>query len=182
MNNLMVVFVALTAIAVGLQAGVLLAMYLAMRKSAEQMESLAGEVKTKLLPMAEEVKSKFLPMAELVYEVLAEMRPKVEVIADNLQESTTILQAQVKRMDVTVNDVVDRARLQVIRADELLTRTLDRVEETSDMVHKTVISPVRQLSGLMQGITVGLEYLFGSRKNGRGREERRPVPQDEMFI
>jgi hypothetical protein len=73
--------------------------------------------------------------------------------------------------------------LQIIRADELLTRTLDRVEQTSDMVHQTVISPIRQLSGLMQGITVGLEFLFGGRgrKNG-SREERRPVPQDEMFI
>jgi hypothetical protein len=88
------------------------------------------------------------------------------------------------RVDATVNDTVDRARLQIIRADELVSRTLDRVEQTSDMVHKTVISPVRQLSGLMQGITVGLEFLFGGkgRRNGDRREERRPVPQDEMFI
>jgi hypothetical protein len=52
------------------------------------------------------------------------------------------------------------------------------------MVQKTVVSPVRQLSGIMQGITVGLEFLFAGRgrKNGGGREERRPVPQDEMFI
>jgi hypothetical protein len=87
-------------------------------------------------------------------------------------------------VDATVNDTVDRARLQIIRADELVSRTLDRVEQTSDMVHKTVISPVRQLSGLMQGITVGLEFLFGGkgRRNGDRREERRPVPQDEMFI
>jgi hypothetical protein len=87
-------------------------------------------------------------------------------------------------VDAAVTDVVDRGRLQVIRADELLSRTLDRVEQTSDLVHKTVISPVRQFSGLLQGITVGLEFLFGgrARKNGGTREERRPVPQDEMFI
>jgi hypothetical protein len=47
-----------------------------------------------------------------------------------------------------------------------------------------VVSPVRQLSALIQGITTGLEFLFGgrSRKNNGSREERRPVPQDEMFI
>jgi hypothetical protein len=116
--------------------------------------------------------------------ILTEIRPKVQVIADNLQQSTTLLRDQVKRVDATVNDAVDRGRLQIIRADELLSRTLDRVEQTSDMVHKTVISPVRQLSGLMQGLSVGLEFLFGSRgrRNGGSREERRPVPQDEMFI
>ena len=79
---------------------------------------------------------------------------------------------------------MDRARLQIIRGDELLTRTLDRVEQTTDIVQKTVVSQVRQLSGLMQGISVGLEFFFGGRgrRNGGSRDERRPVPQDEMFI
>jgi hypothetical protein len=165
-------FILLTGIAVLLQAGVLLAMYLAMRKSGDRMEALATEIKVKLLPAVEQGQ-----------EVLNELRPKLQVIADNLEETTTTLRSQVKRVDATVNDAVDRARLQVIRADELLSRTLDRVEQTSDMVHKTVISPVRQLSGIMQGITVALEFLLSrSRKNGGRREERRPVPQDEMFI
>jgi hypothetical protein len=167
------VFIALTGIAVALQAGVLLAMYLSMRKGGERMEALATEVKTKVLPTVEQVQM-----------ILTELRPKLQVITDNLQESTTLMRAQVQRVDAAVNDVVDRARLQVIRADDLLSRTLDRVEETSDIVHKTVTSPVRQLAGLMQGITAGLEFLFGGRgaRNGRRREERAPVPQDEMFI
>lgn len=167
------VFIALTGLAVALQAGVLLAMYLTMRKSGERMEALAAEVKTKVLPTVEQAN-----------EFLTEIRPKLQVIADNLEDATTLMRDQVQRVDATVTDTVDRARLQIIRADELVSRTLDRVEETSDMVHKTVISPVRQLSGLMQGITVGLEFLFGNRarKNGGSREERRPVPQDEMFI
>jgi hypothetical protein len=167
------VFIALTGLAVLLQACVLLAMYLAMRKSGDRMEALAAEVKTKFLPTVEQAQA-----------MLTEIRPKLEIIAENLAETTTAMRVQVLRVDATVNDVVDRARLQVIRADELLSRTLDRVEQTSDMVHKTVISPVRRLSGLMQGITAGLEFLFSrqGRRNGGSREERRPVPQDEMFI
>ncbi|MGA2347556.1 MAG: hypothetical protein ABSF93_16205 [Candidatus Sulfotelmatobacter sp.] len=173
MDKLTPVFILLTGLAVMLQAGILLAMYLAMRKSTMLMESLAAEVKTKVLPT--------ISQAEIL---MTDIRPKLEVIAENLQDSTTVLRNQVERMDATVKDAVDRGRLQIIRADELLTRTLDRVEQTSDMVHETVISPVRQLSGLIQGLTVGLEFLFGGRgrKNGGGREERRPVPQDEMFI
>jgi hypothetical protein len=173
MDKLLTVFVFLTGVAVLLQAGVLAAMYFTMRKSAERMEALTAEVKIKVLPTVEQVNS-----------MLAEFRPKLQVIADNLEETTSTMRDQVQRVDATVSDVVDRARLQVIRADELLTRTLDRVEQTSDIVHKTVISPVRQFSGLMQGITVGLEFLFSGRgrRNGGRREERRPVPQDEMFI
>jgi methyl-accepting chemotaxis protein len=172
MENL-TVFVALTGAAVALQAGVLVAMYITMRKSSARMEALAIEVKTKALPTLETAQA-----------MLAELRPQLTVIADNLTETTHSVRSQVERMDATVNDVVDRARLQIIRADELLSRTLDRVEETSDVVHNTVISPVRQFAGLIQGVTAGIEFLMGNRgrKNGSGREARRPVPQDEMFI
>jgi hypothetical protein len=173
MDKLTPVFIFLTGVAVILQAGILLAMYLAMRKSGQRMEALATEVKTKVLPTVEQAEA-----------MLAEIRPKLQVIADNLQDATTVLRDQVERADATVKDALDRGRLQIIRADELLTRTLDRVEQTSDMVHQTVISPVRRLSGLLQGITVGLDFLFGGRgrRNGGSREDRRPVPQDEMFI
>ncbi len=173
MDDKLTIFIALTAVAILIQAGVLLAMYIAMRKSSQRMEALATEVKGKIMPS--------LDQAE---QLLTEMRPKLTVIADNLQEATTVMRSELKRVDATVNDVVDRARLQVIRADELLSRTLDKVEHTSEMVQKTVVSPVRHISGLMQGITTGLEFLFAGRgrRNGGGREDRRPVPQDEMFI
>lgn len=167
------IFIAITGAAVLLQAGVLLAIFLTMRKTSARMEALATEMKSKLLPVIDEAQA-----------MLTEVRPQLRVIAQNLEETSIIVRGQILRTQAAVNDAVDRARLQVIRGDELLTRTLDRVEQTSDMVHKTVISPVRQVSGLMQGITAGLEFLFSrqQRRNGHGREERRPVPQDEMFI
>jgi hypothetical protein len=163
-------FILLTGIAVALQAGVLLAMYIAMRKSSERMEALATEIKTKVLPTVEQVNG-----------ILTDLRPKVEVVVENLQGATSIIRGQVERVDATVNDVIDRARLQIIRGDELLSRTLDRVEQTSEVVQRTVVSPVKHLTGLVQGITVGLEFLF-SRGRRNGSRERRPVPQDEMFI
>ena len=173
MENLIPLFIALTGAAVLLQAGMLVALYLSVRKSSVRMEALAVEVKTKALPAIETAEA-----------ILAELRPKLTVIADNLTETTHSVRSQVERLDATVDDVVDRARLQIIRADELLSRTLDRVEETSEMVQRTVVSPVRQFSGLIQGVTAGIEFLLGnrSRRNGGSRESRRPVPQDEMFI
>jgi methyl-accepting chemotaxis protein len=173
MENLIPLFIALTGAAVVLQACVLLALYLSVRKTSAHIEGLATEVKAKALPALESAQS-----------ILVDLRPKLQVIAENLHETTTTIRDEVQRMDAIVNDAADRARLQIIRADEMLTRTLDQVEEASDMVHKTVVSPVRQLSGLVQGITAGLEFLIGNRgrRNGGRRESRRPVPQDEMFI
>jgi len=173
MDEKLTIFIALTAFAVLLQAGVLAAMYFAMRKSSQRMEALAKEVEAKVLPAVDQA-----------HAMVTEFRPKLNVIVENLEDMTTRARSQVQRVDATVSDALDRARLQVIRGDELLSRTLDRVEQTSEIVQKTVVSPVRQISGLMQGITVGLEFLFSrrGRRNGGGRQDRRPVPQDEMFI
>ncbi len=171
MDNL-TLFIAITSAAVVLQALILCFMYLAVRKSSARMEIIANEVKNKAVPALESAQA-----------MLTELRPNLRSIIENLSETTVTVRSQVQRVDSAVNDVVDRARLQVIRADELLSRTLDRVEETSDVVHRTVVSPVRQISGVMQGITAGLEFLLGNRarKNG-GSGARRTVPQDEMFI
>ncbi len=172
MENLLPLFIAITAAAVVLQACILVALYLMMRKRSAHMLGIADEVKTKVLPALDTAQS-----------MLTELRPKLTIIVDDLSATTKEVRAQVERVDATVNDLVDRSRLQIIRADELLTRTLDRVEETSEVVHKTVVSPVRQFSGLIQGVTAGIEFLFSRRgqRNG-GRRDRRAVPQDEMFI
>lgn len=172
MDTNLTIFIALTAFAILLQAGILLAMFLAMRKSSQRMEALATEVRNKVLPAIEQAQT-----------IVTDVRPRIETIAANVEQTTTQIRAQLQRIDAAVGDAVDRGRLQVIRADELLSRTLDRVEHTSEMVQKTVVSPVRQISGIMQGISVGLEYFLHRRARGNGStRERRPVPQDEMFI
>lgn len=173
MENLLIAFIALTAAAILLQAGLLAAMYLSMRKTSARLESLADEVKTKVLPTIDTAQA-----------TLTEIKPSIEAIVTNARETSTTLREEIRRVDAAVNDVVDRIRLQIIRADEMLTRTFDRVEQTSDTVQKTVMSPVRQFSGVIQGVAAGMEYFFARRgpRNGGSRETRRAVPQDEMFI
>lgn len=163
------IFVGVTSAAVVIQAGILVGLYVAVRKSTSRMEALATEVKTKVMPTVDTAQS-----------MLVEWRPKMDTIANNVSETSTVVRGQIERLDATVTDIVDRTRLQVIRADELLNRTMDRIEETTDVVHRTVVSPIRQLSGLVQGLTAGLEFLLGGSRPRRGRDVS--VPQDEMFI
>jgi hypothetical protein len=168
-DTLLKFFIAVTSVAVAVQAGILVALYVAVRKSSDRMEALATEVKSKVLPTVETAQS-----------LLVELRPKIDVVSTNLAESSDLVRNQLGRLDATVTDVLDRARLQVIRADELLNRTMDKVEETSEVVHKTVISPLRQVNGLMAAISTGVDVFLGQKRrhprNGGG------VPQDEMFI
>jgi hypothetical protein len=168
-DNLLRIFIAVTTFAIVIQAGIMVALYFAVRKSTEKIEALATEVTAKTLPTVETVQN-----------LLVELRPKIETMSVNVSESTTLVRNQLGRIDATLTDVLDRTRLQVIRADELLNRTMDKVEETSEIVHKTVVSPLRQVNGLMAALSTGVEVFLGQKrrhpKNGTG------VPQDEMFI
>lgn len=168
-DKVLMYFVAATTFAVVIQAGILVALYFAVRKSTARMEAVSAELRDKALPTIETVQN-----------LVVELRPKLETMTANVTESSTLVRNQLIRFDATLTDVLDRTRLQVIRADELLNRTMDRVEETSEVVHKTVVSPLRQVNGLMSAISTGVEVFLGQKrrqpKNGMG------VPQDEMFI
>ena len=172
-DNLLMTFIAVTAFAVLLQALIMVALYLAVRKSSERMEALASEVRNKALPTLETVQNTM----ETVQNILIELRPKIDVMSVNFAESSTLVRNQLGRIDATLTDAL---RLQVIRADELLNRTMDKVEETSEVVQKTVLSPLRQVTGLMAAISTGVEVFLGQKK--RHRRNGGGVPQDEMFI
>jgi hypothetical protein len=166
-NTLLAWFIFVTGLAVLLQAGILLALFLAMRKTSKKVEALA-----------EEVKNKVLPTAELAQSLIIDLRPRIETVMDNVSVSTTVLRTQLERIDATLTDIVDRTRLQVIRADEFITGTMDKLEETREVVQRTVVSPVRYLSGIAHGLSVGFEAFFGRRRDRNGVS----VQQDEMFI
>ena len=167
-ETLLTVFIAITAIAVVLQMAILAALYVSTKKTAARVESVAKQVEETAIPALTEAK-----------EMIAEARPKLAVILDNLSETSITVREQADRVNVTLNDIVDRTRLQVIRADELVSRSMDRVEETAEAVHHVVLSPVRQMSALMTGLFAGIGEYVGGRKVRRQQEA---VPQDEMFI
>ena len=170
-NGLLTAFVVITGIAVVIQMGILVALFLSFKKSSERMESLAGEVRTKALPALESAQ-----------EILADAKPKVAVITTNLVDVTTTLKSQIERLDLTVTDVVDRTRLQIIRADEMVSRAMDKVEETGDLVNHSVISPIRRVVGIVEGLTTGLNAFLGRKRSSRAPGRERVEQDEEMFI
>jgi len=179
MDDKLTLFIAVTSVAVVLQMLILLGIYIAVRKLSVRMEALADRVEdttstlqVRVLPVIDNVKS----IQQDVKAFMETARPKVDLVLDNLSYISTTARGSVERIDTTVNDAVDRMRLQVIRGDEMLTRTMDRIEETSEKVQHTVMSPVRQVSGIVQAISTGVGAYFNQQKRRNGG------PSDEMFI
>jgi methyl-accepting chemotaxis protein len=172
MDDKLTIWIAVTSAAVVLQMLILLAMYLAIRKLSARLESVVDETQSRVLPLLENGKA----IQQDVKTFLETARPKIDLILDNAAHVTTVARTDIGRVSATVNDVVDRTRLQAIRVDEMVTRTLDRVEETSEKVQQSVKAPVRQVSGIAQAISVGVATYFRSQRRGRNGGP------DEMFI
>jgi methyl-accepting chemotaxis protein len=169
MDPVLKIFIYATAVAVVLQMFILLALFIVMRRTSSRLEALANEVHGRAMPI--------LASADAI---LTNSKEHLQTVAANLAQSTTLLKGQIERIDVTVTDIVDRTRLQVIRADEMISRTMDRVEETTELVQHTVVSPVRQISGIVQGLSVGIGSFLGQRRRRRPNGTR--TQDGEMFI
>ena len=93
------IFIAITSAAVVIQAGILVAMFLALRKTSSKMESCAEDIRTQILPTAEVVRS-----------MLTDFRPKLESTMTNVLDVSSLLRAQIERLDATISDTLDRTR------------------------------------------------------------------------
>lgn len=146
------IFTAITAVAVLIQAGVLLGMFLVMRKSIAKMQSLADEVKEKALPAIGSARS-----------LIEDVTPKLRIAAANLSEVSQTVRAESKHVSETVETLLSKTNTQLNRVDGMLSATLDAVDHATRVVENAVNVPVRRVSGILNGVRAGVGVLVGKR-------------------
>jgi uncharacterized protein YoxC len=165
-----------------LYAFIIVAMFVIIVQGAVVIATIFGLRKTiaKIEALTEQVQSRTLPILESAKELLDDVGPKITSISANMEEVSETVRDQVQRVDGIVGELVDRTRLQAIRVDELVSRTIDKVEETTEMVQETVITPVKQMSGIMHGLSVGIAALLARRR--KAAADAMSSADEEMFI
>src|ERR1700720_2704027 len=96
-DTLLRVFIAVTTFAVVVQAGILVGLYLAVRKSTAKMEALATQVTEKAMPAIDTLQN-----------TMQELRPKIDMMSTNFAESSNLVRNQLARFDATLTDALDR--------------------------------------------------------------------------
>jgi methyl-accepting chemotaxis protein len=166
----MLVFVIVAAVAIVLQTAILFAFYKLTRETTARIENIAGRLEQQTTPV--------LVTAQAILE---DAQPKLAEITSNLAESTATVRAHVAQMADATGEIVERARNQAARLDELVSTTVEKIEVTTDFVQHGVINPVRRIYALVQAVSAGLNFLKAARarhkaKNGAGEAH------EEMFI
>lgn len=122
---------------------------------------------------------KLEPLAESATRTLNETREQTKEILADVKELTASGRKQMATVESLLDDLSQTARLQAERVDGGVEMTLRRVNETTEIVQKTILEPIRQVRGVISAVTAVLEHLSGA--------SRRPTPDratsdEEMFI
>jgi ElaB/YqjD/DUF883 family membrane-anchored ribosome-binding protein len=142
-------FVVVTALAVVLQAAVLMAMAIGARKTQEHA-----------MAMVEELRSTVLPILAITKDLLEDSAPRVKQITANLEHTSQRLSQQSDHLSVVVDDALRRTQRHVQHADMIVTETLDSVDDARSAVTQMVAQPLRWATAVANGLRVGVESFF----------------------
>jgi ABC-type transporter Mla subunit MlaD len=159
----MAAFVIISAIALCIQAGMLVQIY----KTTKALQQAINP----LLPKVESLVEKTNSTVEQSGRQITEITTRATDILDSTKRQLAIVE------DV-VGDAAERAKVQMERVELVLDDTLSRAHETVAVFHDGVMRPLREINGLAAGIRAALAAI------ARGN---RPTPDqatsdEEMFI
>ena len=161
-GSLLLAFVALTGLAVLLQAGVLLAIFIAMRKAGRFIEEEVEGLRSAVMPVLRETQDMLADSRELLAqarESFERVSPKIEVTANDLAEVAHVLRVEGIQMQSSVHEILERIRRQSVRVDGMLTDLLNSVDRTGVFIANSVSKPIRQINRVMGTVRAVVDTL-----------------------
>ena len=138
---LLIVFVAITGFAVALQAAVLFAIFLSLKKTAKSA-----------LEATEDLKSTVLPMVVSTRELVERITPQIITVSAGLAELTELLKRESRGVSISASEIMQRVNRQSERLDAMLTTGLNSVERAGVVLETAIAAPVRQANGIVAAI------------------------------
>jgi hypothetical protein len=111
--------------------------------------------------------------------ILEDSEDRIASIMGDAAEFTRLARSQAQKVDRVFTDAVERLRIQVVRADHILTGALEVVEEAGSTFRRRLWQPFHQVSAVIKGLKAGLDVIRGQKP----RRDAEPATQDEeLFI
>lgn len=161
-------FILLAAVAIVGQMLILLGMFLQVKSMNERMTRIATDLHARIDPILSQL-----------HMVVEEVGPQITSAVADAAEITRLARAQTEKVDRVFTEAIDRLRMQVLRADQILTGAIEEIESAGTELKSNVMRPVRQATAFVKGIKIGLDFLRGRRHSPeRAREQQ----DEELFI
>ena len=164
-QTLLVIFIAVAAVSILMQAGFTLGMFIGARKAQKKLMALADDVRLHALPV-------IMSSRELIQDIT----PKLKTITENLAAISTTLRSKTEQVGGLVADVTNRAEAQAARVDGMVKGTLDQLTVAVHAIEHGISVPVRQVNGIINGLRAGVDVM---RNKDRSNHLN---PEDDLFV
>ena len=167
-------FVVVTALAMVVQAIVLIALFVQLRRTAARVEQIVTDLNTKLTPLISRVQF-----------MVEEISPRITGIVADASEITRLARGEAQKVDRILSEALERLRMQLIHADHILTGAMEAVEEAGSRLRQSVWGPVVRATAIIRGVQAGIDFFRSNRQRRRPLDRMEPSAeqQDEgMFI
>jgi hypothetical protein len=167
-HTVLIIFVAFTGAAVLLQACVLLAIFISLRKTAKAVLEATSDLKATVIPMAHSTR-----------ELVERITPQIITVTGGLSELTETLRKETAGVSFSVAEIMGRVSRQTQRLDAMLTAGLNSVERAGGVLESAVAMPVRQVNGIFAALKAMIETY---RSETPSRKPPYPDPDQDKFI
>lgn len=167
---ILTVFVAVAAIALLIQMGTMLGLFLAVKKMQQQV--------TELMPQINSIIGTGKKTADVTLRTVESTEKHIEKIGVASNAILEVTKQQVAKIDELLTDATTRAKVQLERAEMVLDDSMGRAQETVSIVQRSVLRPIREINGLVMGLRTTIAHL------GRGSRPTvdHATADEEMFI
>jgi methyl-accepting chemotaxis protein len=172
-QTILLALVVVTGLAVLLQAIVLLAIFLAMRKAVAYFREETENLRSSIMPVIYDTRDMLASTQGTMTNVqafladaqafLTRVSPKVESVATDLVEITNTLRTQSVEMQSSAMEMMERVHRQSDRVDGMITEFLNTVDRAGGFVAEAVSKPVQQISSILRSAKAVVESLRGPR-------------------
>jgi uncharacterized protein YoxC len=163
-------FSIVAAIALVVQVAILIGLFLQLKRTTESINRMINDLHNRVGPI--------LTRTQILLE---DTQPKLSNLVEDASQVVYLARAQAQKMDRLFTEASDRLRGQLVRADRIVTGTLEAVEDAGTQVRRSFLGPVQKVSAVVQGIKIGLDFLR-SRRSQREPLHEAMEQEDELFI
>ena len=171
LETLLLVFVGISAVALVLQS---LSMWQAARSIAKTVQRLEQETK-ELQGDAHEL----IKRAQGIVESMAPLGRIAESLKANMDLISQMVKERAQDLDQFVQEMTEMGREQAAKVNYVVTETVEKFEQTTEMIHQDVLKPALEISSFLKGIKAGLYYLFNKKTPPPPSKIH---PEEELFL
>ncbi len=169
-ETLLVIFVGVTALAFTMQCLSVWWAARSIRQLTGRLELQSREVERKLRIVQDRLLT--------VSQDLTPLRASAEKVGANVNEVSETLRRRADDLDKFIDELMDLGREQASKIDYLVTDTVQKFEQTTEIIQKDVLRPAVEISAFIKGIRSGLAVLFSKQASSKPVD----TSEEELFI